>query len=85
MAFIIVFKALGATSLIKSKKQAKFVGWPCVKYPCNVPPVNTSCVNAHMIPDNLFAFPFISLSIAEGFRELEALQVIVPKVEAFPN
>jgi hypothetical protein len=36
-----------------------------------------------MIPDNLFAFPFINLSIAEGFRELEVLQVIVPKVEAF--
>jgi hypothetical protein len=39
-----------------------------------------------MIPDNLFAFfPFISLSIAEGFGELEVLQVIVPKVEAFPK
>jgi hypothetical protein len=30
MASIIVFIALGPTSLIKSKKQAKFVGWPCV-------------------------------------------------------
>jgi hypothetical protein len=38
-----------------------------------------------MIPDNLFAFPFISLSIAEGFGELQLLQVVVPKMEAFPK
>jgi hypothetical protein len=36
-----------------------------------------------ILPDNLFAFPFISLSIAEGFQELEVSKVIVPKVEAF--
>jgi hypothetical protein len=30
MTSIIVFIALGPTSLIKSQKQAKFVGWCCV-------------------------------------------------------